>query len=299
MDIREWALLVFTILGQISTGTLFVLLIVRTYAVRKAGIEQANRLTDLPLLFVVPIMLVALVASLLHLGSPLNIVRAVPNLGSSWLSREVIVAVIFVILAGAYTFMQWRKISTESTRTALGWVAALVGLFQTFAMSLVYMIRTQPAWNTIATPITFMTTALLLGSMLVGVVLVALSAGKDEVQAGLLSVVLRGIAVASVVLVGVQFVTLPLYAMYLSTQGEAALQSLSMMSGPLSGILLLRLVFVFLGAGVLAVYMYQTASTAGKEKVLASVVYSAFILALAGEVLGRYIFYVTHVRIGL
>jgi len=299
MDIREWALLVFTILGQISTGSLFVLLVVRTYAVRKAGVDQANRLTDVPLLFVVPIMLLALMASLLHLGSPLNIVRAVPNLGSSWLSREIILAVVYVILAGAYTLMQWRKISTESIRTALGWAAALVGLFQTYAMALVYMIRTQPAWNTMATPITFMTTSLLLGSMLIGVVLVTLSSGKDEEQVRLLSASLRGIAVAAFVMVGVQFVTLPLYAMYLSTQGEAALRSLSMMSGPLSGILLLRLVFVFLGAGVLAVYMYQTTSTAGKEKVLVSVVYSAFILALAGEVLGRYIFYVSQVRIGL
>lgn len=298
MDIREWALLIFTILGQISTGALVVLMIVRAYAVRKAGVEQANRLTDKPLYYVVPIMLLALLASVFHLGNPINIARAVPNLGSSWLSREVIAAVAFVIVAGLYTIMQWRKIGPDVVRTVIGWIAALTGLFQTYAMARVYMIRTQPSWNTFATPITFIVTSLLLGALLIAAILVSTRSGTKE-QVGLLSGALRGIALAAIVLVGVEFVVLPIYTIYLSTQGEAALQSLSAMAGTFGGILILRLVFVFLGAGVLGFYLYDTASTAGKEKALATIVYSAFILVLVGEVFGRYIFYATHVRIGL
>jgi len=298
MDIREWALLVFTIFGQISTGALVVLLIVRAYAVRKAGVEQADRLTDKPLYTVVPIMLVALLASLLHLGSPLNIAKAVPNLGTSWLSREVIAAVAFVILAGLYTIMQWRKIAPDAVRTLIGWVAVLVGLYQTYAMALVYMIRTQPAWNTFATPITFLTTSLLLGSLLVAAAMVATRSGTNE-QATLLRGALRGVAVAAIVLVGVEFVILPVYAIYLSTQGVAALQSLSAMIGPLGGVLVLRLVFVFLGAGVLGFYLYENASATSKEKTLATVAYVAFLLTLVGEAMGRYIFYATKVGIGV
>lgn len=297
MDIREWALLIFTIFAQVSTGALLALLIVRTYAVGKAGVEQADRLTDKPLYTVIPIMLLALLASLFHLGSPLNIAKAVPNLGSSWLSREVIAAVVFVILAGVYTVMQWRKIGPQAVRTAIGWLAALVGLYQTYAMSLVYMIRTQPAWNTFATPVTFITTSLLLGALLIAVAIVATrSANLDE---GLLRGALRGIAVTSIVLVGVEFVVLPVYTIYLSTQGAAALQSLNIMIGPLAGILILRLVLGFLGAGVLAFYLYQTASVAGKGKALAIVAYGAFLLALIGEAMGRYIFYAAHVGVGL
>lgn len=298
MDIREWALLIFTILGQISTGALVVLLIVRAYVVRKTGVEQANRLTDMPLYTLVPIMLLALLASLFHLGNPINIAKAVPNLGSSWLSREVIAAVAFVIFAGVYTFMQWRKIGTDTVRTVVGWFAALVGLFQTYAMALVYMIRTQPAWNTFATPITFMTTSLLLGSLLIAAAMVATRA-RDEEQAGLLRDVLRGIAVTAIVLLGVEFVVLPVYAIYLSTQGTAALQSLSAMIGQLAAVLVLRLVFVFLGAGVLGFYLYKIASVTGRENALASVAYGAFLLALVGEAMGRYIFYATKVGIGL
>jgi len=298
MDIREWALLIFTILGQIATGSLLVLMVVRAYAVKKAGVDQADRLTDKPLYIIVPIMLLALLASVFHLGNPINIVGAVPNLGSSWLSREVITAVVFVILAGVYTLMQWRKISTDAVRTVIGWIAALVGIFQTYAMAMVYMIRTQPSWNTFATPITFLVTCLLLGALLIAVAIVA-TRTQDKEQTGLLRDVLRGIAVAAIVLVGIEFVVLPVYIVYLSAQGGAALQTLSMMTGQFSVALVLRLVFVFVGAGVLGFYLYQNASVAGREKVLSTLVYSAFVLALVGETMGRYIFYATHVRIGL
>ncbi|MCJ7434978.1 MAG: dimethyl sulfoxide reductase anchor subunit, partial [Anaerolineales bacterium] len=96
MNIREWALLIFSILGQLATGMLLVLLIVRTYAVRKVGVEKAAQLTDMPLYMVVPIMILALLASLFHLGKLANVIGAVPNLASSWLSREVVFAVTFV-----------------------------------------------------------------------------------------------------------------------------------------------------------------------------------------------------------
>lgn len=298
MDIREWALLIFTILGQIATGALFVLMVVRAYAVKKAGVEQADRLTDKPLYIVVPIMLLALLASVLHLGNPINIVGAVPNLGSSWLSREVVAAVVFVILAGVYTLMQWRKISTDMVRMVIGWIAALVGIFQTYSMAMVYMIRTQPSWNTFATPVTFLVTCLLLGALSIAAALVA-TRRRDNEQDSLVRDILRGIAVAAIVLVGIEFVVLPVYVVYLSTKGGAALQSLNMMVGQFGVALILRLVFVFVGAGMLGFYLYQNASIAGREKALSTLVYSAFVLALVGEAIGRYIFYATHVRIGL
>jgi len=299
MDIREWALLIFTILGQLAAGALIVLVIVRAFAARKAGADQVNRLADAPLYFVVPIMVLALLASVFHLGSPLNIARAVPNLGSSWLSREVVIAVVFVIMAAAYTFMQWRKIGSGTARTIVGWIAALIGLFQTYAMSQVYMIRTQPSWNTFATPVTFLTTSLLIGALLVAVIMVATRATDDAEQAQLLQSTLRGIALACIVLVGVEFVVLPVYTVYLSTQGAAALGSLSEMIGSFGSILVLRLIFVFLGAGVLGFYLYESASVASKERTMATVVYAAFILAFIGEAMGRYIFYATRMRIGL
>ena len=86
MNTQEWALLTFTILGQMAVGALLVLMVVRAYVSSKASAEEADRMTDGPLFMVVPIMGLALLASLLHLNNPGNIFGAVPNLGSSWLS---------------------------------------------------------------------------------------------------------------------------------------------------------------------------------------------------------------------
>ena len=172
MELREWALIVFTILGQLAAGAMLVLMIVRAYATNKAGVEEADRLTDGPLFMVFPIMGLALISSLLHLNNLKNILGAVPNLATSWMSREVIISVVFVVVVFIYTLLQWRKIGSTVLRDVIGWIAALIGVVQVYAMGLVYMIRTQPSWNTIATPISFMVTALLLGFLAVAIALV-------------------------------------------------------------------------------------------------------------------------------
>ncbi|GAB1469678.1 dimethyl sulfoxide reductase anchor subunit [Chloroflexota bacterium] len=305
MDTREWALLIFTILGQIAAGSLFVLMIVRAYAVPKVGVEQTDRLMDGPLYIIVPIMGLALISSLFHLGNPANIAKAVPNLGTSWLSREVLIAVTFVILAAVYTLMQWRKIGNNTLRTIFGWIAALVGLFQIYGMSMVYMIRTQPSWNTPATPISFFTTALLMGvATIVSALIVNYSRinkgdKKNEQQQELFRKSLQGLAIASIVFLGIEFLVTPLYMAYLSSQGAEGVESLNMMVGEFGITFALRLIFVFLGAGILAAYIYRNASVHGKEGTLPTLAYSALILILTGEVMGRFIFYATHVRIGL
>jgi anaerobic dimethyl sulfoxide reductase subunit C (anchor subunit) len=302
MDTREWALLIFTILGQTAAGAFLVLLIVRTYIKNKADVEQADRLTTPTLYIIVPIMALALLASLFHLGSPLNITKAVPNLGSSWLSREVVISVVFMILAALYTFMYWRKIGSEQTRTILGWITALVGVLQVYGMGMVYMIRTQPSWNTLATPVSFFTTALLLGVLTVAAGLIVSHSRSSKApakQTELLRGALQGLALTSIILLGIEFLVTPLYMAYLSAQGNAALESLNLMTGSFGSILALRLILVFIGAGLLAVYLYRNASIPGKENTFSTLVYSALILVLASEIMGRFIFYATHVNIGL
>jgi anaerobic dimethyl sulfoxide reductase subunit C (anchor subunit) len=281
-------------------------MVVHAYATTKAGLKEADRMTDGPLFMVVPIMGLALLASLLHLNNLGNVFKAVPNLGTSWLSREVVISVSFVVMAGIYTLLQWRKIGSNSLRTIIGWITVVIGLIQTYAMSMVYMIRTQPAWNTPATPITFFVTTLLLGVLAVAVALVInynsiqkKDAQVAEKQLELLRSALQGIAISAIILLGIEFLVLPVYMAYLATQGTAALESLQMMTGAYGAALVVRLLFVFVGAGLLVAYLYRSTSSAGKEKAMAALVYSAFVLVLAGEVMGRFLFYATHVRIGL
>jgi anaerobic dimethyl sulfoxide reductase subunit C (anchor subunit) len=306
MNTREWALITFTILTQMSVGSFLVLGIVHYYANRKAGMKEADRLSDYALLAIVVVFGLALVASLLHLGNPLNAPRAVTHLATSWLSREIFFGVIFGVLAVVFAFMQWRKIASFAVRNVIAWIAAIVGLVLVYVESNVYMLPTEPSWNSLATPISFFATSLLLGSLAMGAAFVANYAylqrkGPEEakVQSELLRDALRGIAVASVVLLGVEFVVIPIYIAYLATGSAAAVASAKLMIGPFGLVFVLRLLFSFVGAGIFGVFLYQITQTAGKEKTLSYLAYSAFVLVLVAEVMGRFLFYATRVRIGI
>ena len=168
MELREWALIVFTILAQMSVGAFWVLGIVHYYATRKAGVEEADRMSDRALLAIIPVLVLGMLASLLHLGNPFSAYKAVTNLGTSWLSREILFGVLFLVFGALYAFLQWRKIGSVAVRNVIAWVAALLGIGLVYSMASVYMLYSQPAWNTLATPISFFVTALLLGALAMG-----------------------------------------------------------------------------------------------------------------------------------
>src|SRR5512143_1729805 len=173
MNVREWALISFTILAQMSVGAFVVLGIVHFLAQRKAGSEQADRLSDRALLAIGPVMVLGLLVSLLHLGNPLNAYRAVANIGTSWLSREILFGALFAVAGGAFAIAQWRKIGSFAMRNLLAVAAALIGLALVYSMANVYMLGTEPAWDTWATPVSFFVTTLLLGVLAMGAAFVA------------------------------------------------------------------------------------------------------------------------------
>jgi anaerobic dimethyl sulfoxide reductase subunit C (anchor subunit) len=307
MNAREWALVIYTLLVQMSVGSFVVLGIVHFYAIRKTNMEQADRLSNRALLAIGPILVLGILASLFHLGNPINAPRAITNLASSWLSREIFFTVLFAIFGASFAFAQWRKISTFAVRNIIAWIAALLGLALVYSMSHIYMLPTQPAWDSLATPIQFFTTAFLAGALAVGSVFVANYAyvrRKEpecaEIQCGLLRDVVRAIAVVSVLLLGVEVLVYPLQMAYLVSTGiPAALQSISLTFSQYGVLLALRLVLAVLGAGIFGLFLFRYASITGKEVTMGNLVYAAFVLVLASELVGRYLFYATHLRIGI
>lgn len=306
MNIREWALITFTILAQMSVGSFLILGVVHNYAIKKAGMKEADRLSDRALFAVGFVLLLGLAASLFHLGVPWKAYRAVTNLNTSWLSREILSGVLFAFFGAVFAFMQWRKIGSFSARNIVAWIAVLIGLALLYCMSNVYLLPTEPAWNTLATPITFFTTTFLLGALAIGVAFVAnysyLQRNQQvelNIQRELLRDSLRWIAIASLILLGVEFVVLPLYLASLSTGPTAAIQSAKLLVNSYGWVLVLRLVFGFIGAGIFALFLYKNAMSDGKEKIIGNLVYAAFTFVLVAEVLGRFLFYATRVRIGI
>ncbi len=306
MSIREWALILFTILGQMSVGAFLVLGLVHFFAARKAGSEEADRLSDRALLAIGPVLVLGMLASLFHLGNPLNAYRAVANVGTSWLSREILSGVIFAVLGGLFAIMQWRKLGSFALRNVIAWITAIVGLVLVYSMSQVYALPTQPAWDSWATPVSFFVTTLLLGSLALGAAFVANSAflkrsadANLQTQTELLRGSLRWIGLASILFLGVELIVSPLYIANLAVSGSVALASVGLMIGDMGVVMALRLVLVFIGAGVFGVFLYQNTLSEGKASLVNTFAYGAFALVLVAEVLGRFLFYATHIRIGI
>ncbi|MBI5301784.1 MAG: dimethyl sulfoxide reductase anchor subunit [Chloroflexi bacterium] len=304
MNVREWALITFTILAQMSVGSFIVLGIVHYFVVRKSGEKQADELSDRALLAIGPVLALGMAASLLHLGNPVNAYKAVTNLGTSWLSREIFFGVLFAVAGAVFAVMQWKKIATFTVRNVVAMIAAVIGVALVYSMSQVYMMPTRPAWNLVTTPVSFYATTLLLGVLAMGAAFVAnywyvqrKNPGCASEQCVLLRDALRWIAISSIVLLGFQFVVLPLSIALMAASGAAA--SAAMFVGEYGVLFALRLVLVFLGAGVLGIFAYREAQNAGHERMLSILAYSAFAFVLVGEIVGRFLFYATATHFGL
>ncbi|MDF2628605.1 MAG: anaerobic dimethyl sulfoxide reductase subunit [Symbiobacteriaceae bacterium] len=91
-----------------------------------------------------PLAALGLVISLAHLGTPSGAVRALANLRSSWLSREVLLTGLFTLGAGVYT---WVGPGASGAVWAAGLVTGALGLAALIAQGMVYQLPTRPEWR--------------------------------------------------------------------------------------------------------------------------------------------------------
>lgn len=307
MFLREWALIIFTVVMQMAVGSFVILGGVHFFANRKYGVAEADKLSDRALLAIGPVVVLGLIVTIFHLGNPANAPRAISNFGVSWLSREIVLGLAFGVGGAVFAFMQWRKIATPQVRNAVALVVAAIGLVLVYAMASVYRLPTIPAWDNLATPVSFFITTFLLGALAMGTAFVLnywfmRRKGLDEKspQTAALSTTLRWIALLCIVLLGLHFLVIPLYIASLAVQTTAAAsQSVSILLNENGLVFALRLVLVFLGAGVFAAFVYQGATSESRVRVVGNLAVAAFVLVLVAEVLGRYLFYASMVRIGI
>ncbi len=306
MNTQELALVLYTILVQMSVGAFVILGFVHLYAERKSDQKNADEMSDRALLAIGPVVVLGVLASLFHLGNPANAFRAVSNLGTSWLSREILFTLLFVGTGAVFAVLQWRKIGSFRLRQMIALAAAVLGIAVVYSMSSIYQLSAQPAWDSVATPINFFSTAFLLGALVLGVAFVInysyLQGKKDraniDIQSEMLRKVLQWIAISSIALLGLQLVVMPLFVSQLSAGNAAALESAGKLTSEYGWIFAARLVLVALGAGVFGLFLYRNALL-NNQRMMANYAFVAFALVLVAELLGRYLFYAMHVRIGI
>ncbi len=146
----EWPLLIFTFLAEVAVGT-FICAGCAQLVLSKRD-NGVSRTLFLPLMAASAIALcVGLIASLMHLGQIISAPSALLNIGSSWLSREVLFASLSLV-GFVVTVMVTRKSFGAAGTIAWG-VSTVIGLVFLVSAGNAYLLPTIPLWNTAATPL--------------------------------------------------------------------------------------------------------------------------------------------------
>jgi DMSO reductase iron-sulfur subunit len=207
----------------------------------------------------------SLAASTLHLGRPVYAWRAMRGLRTSWLSREVLAFSLFSVAAGLFAALLLFDLPG---RGAAGLATLGLGIAGVACSARIYIVRARPAWHSSYTVAEFFATALLLGPLFVRVT------GASDTR-WLLWAVVAGAAA--------QLSTQTLKFLWLSNSELFELRASSLLlSGRFRTLFMIRLGLLVITAA-LALAFSSSPDAAG----------AVFALSLAGEWLGRYLFFVT------
>ncbi len=164
----EIPLIIFTLLAQMAIGAFGTISMIYWVISDKL---VAGEITFIPLLAVGAAITVALLVSFFHLGTPKNAWRVLNHLRKSWLSREILFISGFAGLWAIHTGLRLFQIGTFSEWTSFATLTALCGLAALYCMQRVYQLRSVPAWNTGRTLFEFAISTAVLGGLLAGALL--------------------------------------------------------------------------------------------------------------------------------
>jgi DMSO reductase anchor subunit len=249
----HWPLILMTVLTQLSVGLFAVISWMGFMGRNESRVEAGVALG---------VAMAALLASTFHLGRPIHAARALKMWRRSWLSREVLLFSMFALSATVYSA---SLIFDSPASTALCAITSLLGLAGVAASARIYLAPGRPAWNTPVTFMEFFATAALLGTA-------AKSAPSTEGLSP--DYVLIASAFCGVSL------TLKIIRLRFAKRHEL-FASWQLMSTVLLNMLLLRLALLILGTWL----------AVGSEPVIFKTL--GFIALMAGEFLGRYLFFVS------
>lgn len=245
------------VVTQLSLGAFAVLWLL--------GLLGAHAQLSLAALVSLGLAGVSLGASTLHLGRPIHAWRALRGLRRSWLSREVFSLSLFAGAASAYAGALFFKLPGSALA---GLATTVFGVVGVTCSARIYIVPARPAWFTSYTVAEFFSTALLLGPLLVR--------GLGVSQA-------PWIVYAAVAGGSAQLITQALKFLWLSRSEVFELRATSLLlSGQLQTAFLLRLALL-IGAGIVAPLI----ASSGPANV------AVLLAALAGEWLGRWLFFVS------
>ena len=277
---RNWSLVFFTLFTQSAVGLVWVNVLSRWFAGNTPG-----DISRIPLIAALLVSGFGLLMALGHLSKPRLAPHALRNIGISWLSREVLLVQTFMGAVALLILMSLLNVTVGII--ILEAAACLLGGAALFAMMRVYMLKTVPTWNTPATYLEFLGSAMLLGGAMG---LVFLTVGRTTYSGWNTALIISSVAIAS-------GLALKIAAIFPALAAERTARDHSWYepdTNPLStsNILMVRLLLFLMGSIMVMAALSETAPTW---------LWAILCLACIGaaEVMGRNYFYLSYRRVGL
>ena len=203
------------------------------------------------------VAMLSLSSSMFHLGRPIHAYRAIKMWRRSWLSREVLTFSLFAGAASACAGLTFLGLPARLAEAG----TALLGLAGITASAFIYLVPARPSWNSKHTVLDFHLTAWLLGPLFLAALGIAIPPALTlaAASAQLLNLVTRFVELAA------------------SDEFELR-ASARLLANDLKSRLLLRIALLIAG-GVAFPLVHLPAL--------------ALLVATAGELLGRYLFFVS------
>lgn len=269
------SLVLFTVLSQLAAGAVATLFLLEYFG-KRVSIATGKLITG----SLVAITAFSLAISLFHLGAPLSAYMAITNIGSSWISREIALFLVFFLLLIIY-YKQWSESLNES-RKKIGGLTSITGIFAVISSGMVYVLPAMPAWNNFTPVLFFCLTAVLLGPLYVAVILIK----KNEDYFNLLKIVSTAIVIYAIS-----------FAVYLSVVISGSLPQQLTGSNILnsSGFWFRVALSWLIPFAILATAIYK------KKKLAFNYLFVILLMIVAGEILGRELFYnsIVALQVGL
>ncbi|HWI61296.1 MAG TPA: DmsC/YnfH family molybdoenzyme membrane anchor subunit [Symbiobacteriaceae bacterium] len=275
---HDWALILYTLCIQAAVG----IYVVSRFVVAKET-QPTERTRYLTL--VLALGVAGVLGSTLHLGSPAGALLTMSNLGSSWLSREILFTILFGVAGICSLVLELKSIGTAEGRNGWAVVTGLLGVALVVVMSMIYRSMAFPSWTHFSTTTGFLATAGLIGT--VAVFAAESLRGKAE------GCSVTATVVGAAAMLALQMVSVVSHLVYLGSAGKQAQMTAAMLSGDLSVFLWARVLLVVVGAAICVPWAWK------QPAVKKAVPVAAIALVGLGELVGRVLFYATRVKIGL
>ncbi len=278
---HEWPLMIFTVFGQCVAGGFIVLAL----ALMKGDLRPDTQQRIINSMFGLWVLMgIAFIASTIHLGSPMRAFNSLNRVGASALSNEIASGSLFFAVGGIGWLLAAMKKMPSALRMLWLIVTMILGVIFVWMMVRVYnSIDTVPTWHTVWTPLSFFLT-LFIGGPLLGYLLLSI--------AGVSARALRILPAVSLLAFIVSLVTSLMQGTELATI-HSSVQQASMLVPDYSALMAWRALVI-----VLALLFWILPQLRGKRPSV-SLLALAFMLVLAGELIGRGIFYGLHMTTGV